>query len=84
MSHITVHNEKSRGGMGDITYSFAPHDNSGSRNGWLSADADEYEMHIKATTFSFRRGRPDEEKLSPEAAAQVLWSDFCERAGVET
>jgi hypothetical protein len=48
-SHITVHNEKSRGGMGDITYSFAPHDNSGSRNGWLSVDADEYEMHIKGT-----------------------------------
>lgn len=76
-SHITVHNEKSRTGMGDITYCFAPHDNSGTRNGWLSVDADEYEMHIKAIAFSFRRGRPDEEKLSPEAAAKVLWSDFC-------
>lgn len=82
-SHITVHNEKSRGGMGDITYSFAPHDNSGTRNGWLSVHSDEYEMHIKATNFSFRRGRPDQERLSPEAAAEMLWLDFCERAGVE-
>lgn len=79
-AHITVHLGSERHSLNDIYYSFserAPRDTS---NGGFSVDADEFELFLTDRSFNF--GREKSERLTSEAAAEQLWSDFLEQAGV--
>lgn len=81
-AHITVHNKKGRGAFGDISYVFEAHAEGNASNGAIRVEADEYDLFLTSDSmFGGRRG--DAEKMSPERAAEWLWNQFVERAGVE-
>ena len=79
IAHITVHMKNSDIGIGDIYYSYlenAPHNTA---NGAFVVESGEYELFLKSMMSGFS-GK--EEKLSPQAAAEQLWVEFVERAGL--
>ena len=77
-AHITVHCKKNRIGFGDIYYSFLENADPNSANGIFYVESDEYEMYLSSMmTFGSDRGR-----LTPEEAAEHLWADFIQKAGV--
>lgn len=80
-AHITVHNMKGRRGMGDISYVYERYAQDNTSNGSIRVEADDYNMFM--VNQSFHRGRDEEAKLTPERAAEWLWNEFVERAGVE-
>ena len=77
-AHITVHCGNGRMGLGDISYSFSENADSDSANGFFHIESDEYEMYL-ISMMTFGSGR---ERLTPEEAAERLWADFIEKAGV--
>ena len=79
-AHITVHCKNGGFGLGDIYYSFSENADPNSANGMFHIESDEYEMYLSSMmTFGSNRGR---ERLTPEEAAEHLWADFIEKAGV--
>lgn len=82
-AHITVHNGKGhRGGFGDISYVYERYADTGTSNGSIRVDADEYNLFLVTDSFGGGGGR-DASKQSPRQAAEWLWSQFVQRAGVE-
>lgn len=79
-AHITVHNSKSRHGMGDISYVFEPHAGPNTSNGGIRVEADEYNLYLKVDNFY---GGRDGEKYTPERASEWLWDNFVQQAGIE-
>ena len=77
-AHITVHCGNGRMGLGDIYYSFSENADPNSANGSIHIESDEYEMYLSGM-MPFGSAR---ERLSPEEAAERLWADFIEKAGV--
>lgn len=65
-------------GLGDIYYSFSENADPNSANGIFHIDSDEYEMYLS----SMRPFDRDWERLTPEEAAECLWANFIEMAGV--
>lgn len=81
-AHITVRH--ARGGrmrMGDISYVYQPHADDGSSNGWMSVQADDYNLFLTAVIGHL--GVDREEKVTPEQAAERLWNSFVTKAGIE-
>lgn len=78
-AHITVHNGRGNLGMGDIYFSFTENASDGTANGWFDVEADEYELYLKRTSFGSNGG---EERHPPEGAAESLWIEFLQDAGV--
>ncbi len=78
-AHITVHGRSENMGFGDISYSFSKDAPSNTANGMLSVDADEYEMFLNPTLVGLGQ---HEERLTPETAAELIWEDFIQQAGV--
>lgn len=78
-AHITVHTGSRNIGMGDIYYAFEENAPPNTANGWFTIESDEYELYLRPTVFSAPN---NEERLSPVAAAEMLWSEFIQRAGV--
>ncbi len=77
-AHITVHRCTGNAGIGDISHSFTENAPPGTANGWFTIEADEYELHL-----SGMMGLGEQrERLTPEAAAELLWKEFLEQAGV--
>ncbi|WP_269715500.1 toll/interleukin-1 receptor domain-containing protein [Caulobacter sp. NIBR2454] len=81
-AHITVHNKKGRGMFGDISYVFEAYAEANTSNGSIQVEADEYDLFLTVDRMFGSRG-DDTEKMSPERAAEWLWNQFVERAGVE-
>lgn len=80
-AHLTVHRQTSSGsGMGDIYWSFEENAASNSANGWLSIENDEFELFLKAQSFSF--GWDERRKMSWREAASSMWNDMLQRAGI--
>ncbi len=81
-AHITVHNSRGkRHGFGDINYVFEPHADHGSSNGSIQVDVDDYNMYL---TWGFGRyGGREESKYDGQQAAEALWLEFVEHAGIE-
>ncbi|MDE0712558.1 MAG: toll/interleukin-1 receptor domain-containing protein [Rhodospirillales bacterium] len=77
-AHITVHGRSGNTALGDISYSFAESAPPNTANGMFTVNADEYELYL-SSAMGFGG---DQERLTPEAAAERLWEDFLERAGV--
>ncbi len=81
-AHITVHNSKGgRHHFGDINYVFQAHANAGTSNGAIRVEADDYNMYL-SPGFGRFMGR-DDTKLDAKQAAEALWSEFVEQAGIE-
>jgi hypothetical protein len=78
-AHITVHSRNERFMMGDIYYSFSENAEANTANGGFSIDADEFDLFLTSRHFGFGNGK---ERLTPAAAAEALWSDFLQQAGV--
>lgn len=79
-AHITVRSGGTYSSLGDISYSYKESDTENSANGWFGIDADEYELHLRHSNFM--GGSTKSVRLTPKGAAQVLWQEFIEKAGV--
>ena len=80
-AHITVHNGKQRErGLGDITYVFARYAEINTANGFISVEADDYNLYL-SMHLGFTGDR--EAKYAPEQAAALLWNEFVTKAGIE-
>ncbi|MCR8726674.1 toll/interleukin-1 receptor domain-containing protein [Frigidibacter sp. ROC022] len=79
-AHITVHCANGYGGFGDIYYSFSENAGENTAQGGFSVEADEYEQFLSGgTLMGFGQER---QRLSPESAAESLWAEFLDQAGV--
>ncbi|MNT11069.1 hypothetical protein D3C72_1459310 [compost metagenome] len=79
-AHITVHNNKSDRGGGDISYVFEAYAGPNTSNGGVRVEADEYNLYLRVDNFY---GGRDAEKYSPERASEWLWENFVQKAGIE-
>ncbi len=78
-AHITVHAHSGNIGMGDIYYSFSENAPANTASGGFNIKSDEYELFLvpwMSAAFN------NDERLSSHAAAEMLWSEFLEHAGV--
>jgi hypothetical protein len=78
-AHITVHASRGNAGMGDIYYSFTESAPANTSNGGFSVESDEYELFLQPWMFT---ASSDDERLTPNGAAELLWSEFIQQAGV--
>jgi hypothetical protein len=78
-AHITVHSVSGGIGLGDIYYSFAENAQPNTANGGFNVEADEYELYLTAMMMGFSG---DHDRLTPEGAAELLWAEFLQQAGV--
>ena len=79
-AHITVHCKNGGLGLGDIYYSFSENAPDNTANGMFYVESDKYEMYLSGMmTFGSSR---DRERLTPKEAAERLWADFIQKAGV--
>ena len=78
-AYITVHGHSGNMGFGDISYSFAESAPHNTANGMFTIEADEYELYLRSM-LGFGLGI--QERLTPELAAEHLWKDFLQQAGV--
>jgi hypothetical protein len=78
-AHITVRSRSGNFAFGDIYYSFAENAPPNTANGSFSIEEDDYELFLKAGPFG---PGGDEERVTPEQAAERLWTEFLEHAGV--
>jgi len=79
-AHITVHNRSGHTGLGDIFYSFQENAPPNTANGAFNVESDEYELFLSGAMMRFS-GR-DDEKYMPQEAAEQLWTEFLQQAGV--
>jgi hypothetical protein len=81
-AHITVRNSKGRRmGFGDISYVNERHAEGNSSNGSISVAHDDYNLFLTMDHFG-GMGR-DKGKITPEQAAETLWTEFVKRAGID-
>lgn len=78
-AHITAHCSSAGSGMADIYFSFAENAAENTANGGFNVSSDEYEQFL-AVSMSMFGDNPD--RLNAEQAAEYLWNQFIERAGV--
>lgn len=78
-AHITVHRRSGSSGLCEIYYSFVESAPTNTANGGFNIEADEYELHL--TSMMMGTGR-ERERLTSHSAAEQLWADFLEQAGV--
>ena len=74
-----VHGRGENTGFGDVSYSFTENASPDTANGMFTIEADEYELFLSSLMMGFRR---PEERLTSEAAAQHLWEEFLQQAGI--
>jgi len=83
-AHITVHNSKGRRyGTGDLSYVYERHADASTSNGWITVNADDYNLYLEHHGGYQSFGGRDEAKLTPEQVAETLWVDFVRQAGIE-
>ena len=82
-ANINVHTRSSSIALGDIWYSFAENDQGNSAEGVLSVESDEYQLGLRPTLmFSVLMGQDKDKLMSPGTAAEKMWSELLEKAGV--
>lgn len=79
-AHITVRNAKQQRHFGDISYVHERHAAGNSSNGSVRVEADEYELYLTMDNFF---GGDREQRYTGKQAAESLWSDLAQRAGIE-
>ena len=80
-AHITVHSCRQNVGFGDISYSFTENAPADTVNGVFTIKADEYDLYL-SPSLMMRQFERHQEKLTPETAANHLWKEFLQQAGV--
>ena len=78
-AHITVHCRQARFALGDIYFSFSENAADNTANGGFNVSSDEYEQFLIVTISGFGN---EAKRLNPEQAAEVLWNQFIEQAGI--
>lgn len=78
-AHITVHCRNAGFALGDIYFSFDENAGSNSANGGFNVSSDEYEQFLVGAMGWFAM---QNERLTPEQAAEHLWNEFIEQAGI--
>jgi len=78
-AHLTVHGGRGKHHFGDIYYSFSEDAADNTANGWFNVEADEYELHLKG---SMGLSHNNDRSMKPEAAAEALWSEVLQQAGI--
>jgi hypothetical protein len=77
-AHLTVHCGRGRNLFSDIYYSFSENAAENTANGGFQIESDEYELFLRPMMgIAATSGR-----FSPEAAAEALWTEFLQHAGV--
>ena len=79
-AHITVHSASESHGMGDIFYSNSENASSNTASGWLTIDSDEYDLFLHWRGMGYTG---EDQRVSSESAAELLWKEFLSRAGIE-
>jgi hypothetical protein len=77
-AHITVR-AGAHSMLGDISWSFSSRASENTANGGLTVSSDDYHLFMRADFFS---GTDDKREWAPEEAANRLWQDFIEQAGI--
>ncbi len=81
-AHLTVHTRRGgRSGFGDVFWSFEENASEDGAHGWLSIGHDEFELYLQSSAFHMGRGE-DRSRMTPLQAAQLLWEDLLEKAGI--
>lgn len=78
-AHITIHSASDTYAMGDIFFSHQLNAPSNTANGGFLIESDEYELFLSPQLFSFSE-MP--ERVTAKEAAEYLWNDLLERAGI--
>jgi hypothetical protein len=78
-AHITVHCRNAGFALGDIYYSFNENAGDNTANGGFNVSSDEYERFLVVTMAMFGNAP---ERLNFEQAAEYLWNQFIEQAGI--
>lgn len=78
-AYIAVHCRNAGFALGDIYYSFNENARDNAANGGFNVSSDEYEQFLIVTMAMFGN-EPD--RLNPEQAAEYLWNQFIEQAGI--
>lgn len=80
---ISVHAGNNRiGEFGDIWYSFSEN-SPNSANGILSVESDGFNLFLRPSLmFSMMPGHHENNLMSPETAADIIWRELVEQAGV--
>jgi len=79
-AHITVRNNKRQRHFGDISYVHERHAAGNTANGFVRVEEDEYTLYLSMDSFF---GRDREKRFTSKEAAESLWLDLMQRAGVE-
>lgn len=79
-AHITIRSGGEGPFAGAITYSYSRH--SSGINGFITVEANEYELFLKSDGFSITRSQKDD-RMSAEEAADGLWREFISHAGID-
>jgi hypothetical protein len=69
-------------GFGDISYVYERHAGPNTSNGSIRVDHDEYQLFLSMDLFGLSSGR-DKAKTTPAQAAETLWDEFVQRAGID-
>lgn len=78
-AHITVHSGAGDGFMGDIYYSDKENAPKNTANGGFRIETDGYELFLSNNSFMHYG---TESKLTPDEAAEQLWNEFLQQAGI--
>ena len=78
-AHITVHCRNAGFALGDIYFSFTENAADNTANGGFNVSSDEYEQFLIVTMSMFGN---ETDQLNPEQAAEYLWNQFIEQAGI--
>ena len=78
-AHITLHGRNGSVGFGDIYYSFSENAPANTANGGFNIESDDYDLFLKSGPFGLGG---EEQRLTPQQAAEQLWANFLEQAGV--
>lgn len=65
--------------MDDISYSFSENAPANTANGWLIVDSDDYDLFLRWHGM----GYGDEQRVSTQSAAELLWKEFLTHAGID-
>lgn len=79
VAHITVHMGTDRGGFGDLFWSNSENGPTSNSNGHWTISADDYDQYLTGGSFMMSG---QDKQLTPLQAAEQMWTDFMERAGV--
>lgn len=81
-AHLTLHmGQGGRSGFGDLHWSFEENARDNGAHGWLLIGQDEFDLYLQSNSFHVGRAE-DRSRMTPLQAAQMLWEDLLERAGI--